>query len=614
MMLRDSGDYKKSITAIKEVITPDPKNKEDKNRLEDAQALFLIGENQKHISQTEKQKPFLESSLNSYLRGIKTLELQTLSADFSETTRNVYKARHARRYREALAVGLLLNQLDTALHILERYRTQSLLDLLNWSRPATQSKIPLAYREELASIGIRYDRLTKQIGDRYPEKAPDLLEKQAELRRRREVIQGQIIAERRAEEGFLKPLDANAIRESLDPGTLMLAYSIGNKEDSHLFVVDREGPIDVHTIEPNAEALQVQVDRLRTIDTKATSDASRDELSGWLYDRLIAPAAERIAQAERVLILPDGPLHYLHFAALTQPDDDDPRGWRYLIEHRPIHVVQSASVYAELKSRRPARDAAEERPLRWVGVGNAVYPIKTEAMTRAASSDDRSASPLPELVRSAEERGIWKGLAELPHTQREIERIADQFPQDQTVVLMDRSANEDRVRATLADAQVAHFAVHGLAHPEQPMDSFLALSLLDDDPQLRHNGLLQAWEIVDHLQLDADLVVLSACESAIGPERRGEGLISVSRAFQVAGARSVLASLWLVNDASTAELMIRFYRHWLDGRSKDDALRMAQLELIRGPIDVPDAGGVARTRDFSAPRHWAAFQLIGDWQ
>ena len=90
--------------------------------------------------------------------------------------------------------------------------------------------------------------------------------------------------------------------------------------------------------------------------------------------------------------------------------------------------------------------------------------------------------------------------------------------------------------------------------------------------------------------------------------------MSLSRAFQVAGARTVAASLWPVADASTAELMIRFYGHLLDDVPKDEALRAAQLELIRHPVQVPDGEGGSVLRDFSSPYYWAAFQLIGDWR
>jgi CHAT domain-containing protein len=107
--------------------------------------------------------------------------------------------------------------------------------------------------------------------------------------------------------------------------------------------------------------------------------------------------------------------------------------------------------------------------------------------------------------------------------------------------------------------------------------------------------------VFEQVRIDADLVTLSACGTALGKEVSGEGILGLTRAFQYAGARSVLASLWAVNDDGTADLMRRFYGHLKRGRSKDHALRAAQLELIRGGA-------------FAHPGRWAAFTLIGDWQ
>ena len=113
--------------------------------------------------------------------------------------------------------------------------------------------------------------------------------------------------------------------------------------------------------------------------------------------------------------------------------------------------------------------------------------------------------------------------------------------------------------------------------------------------------MLQAWEIFERVRIDADLVTLSACESGLGKEMGGEGLIGLTRAFQYAGARSVLASLWKVEDKSTGELMKRFYGYLKAGKSKDEALRLAQIDLIHSP-------------EYSQPVDWAAFQLNGDWK
>ncbi len=113
------------------------------------------------------------------------------------------------------------------------------------------------------------------------------------------------------------------------------------------------------------------------------------------------------------------------------------------------------------------------------------------------------------------------------------------------------------------------------------------------------------------MRLDADLVVLSACETALGKEMAGEGILALTRAFQYAGSRSVLASLWSVADESTAELMRHFYANLEAGLAKDEALRAAQLAFIRGQRE---ADGSRAARDLSDPFYWAAFQLYGDWK
>ena len=115
------------------------------------------------------------------------------------------------------------------------------------------------------------------------------------------------------------------------------------------------------------------------------------------------------------------------------------------------------------------------------------------------------------------------------------------------------------------------------------------------------NGLLQAWEIFEQLRIDADLVTLSACETALGNDVAGEGLVGLTRAFHYAGARTVLASLWAVSDDSTSVLMTKVYAQLRAGATKDEALRQAQLDAIARPATA-------------APFHWAAFTLSGSWR
>jgi CHAT domain-containing protein len=174
-------------------------------------------------------------------------------------------------------------------------------------------------------------------------------------------------------------------------------------------------------------------------------------------------------------------------------------------------------------------------------------------------------------------------------------------------------ATEEHAKAIGKGVRYLHFASHGLLDERFPLNSALALTIPERPAAGQANGLLQAWEIFEQMRIDADLVTLSACETALGKEMGGEGLVGLTRAFQYAGARSVLASIWSVGDDSTAELMTRFYGHLKAGKAKDEALRAAQIELIRQRRLLKDtAHGTALA--VSHPFHWAAFQLVGDWK
>lgn len=561
------------------------------NSKEEANNLFFLGLAQRATGELDK-------AFASLLDGLAVLEAQFLQTDFSAELKTRFRIRYDVAYQEAVTTGLAAGKVEAAFQVLERYRTQSLLASLRLGSNRDGGRTPEGQRLELATIAHRYDQLTRQLDQGEHANSQVLLHEQGELRRRREVIQGQIVEAQSIKMPGLRPLQIEEIRQTLDAGTLLLAYSIGS-DGGHLFALSSKGPLTAYPIVATEAELISQVAALRTIDDSQMSAVARINLSSWLYEKLLSPAETRIAEAERLVILPDGPLNSLPFSALTLPTAKDTRGWQFLIEAKPVHIVQSATVYTELQARRGYSAATS---FRWVGFGNPAYPGEVKGPSGA-------------IVRSAIKRGHWDGgLKPLIFSEQEVRAIALLFPPEKAQFFLNEHANEDRAREIAGSSRIVHFASHGVADSDYPQDSFLALSLVENQEGLKENGLLQAWEIADHLELDADLVVLSACETGAGPDRGGEGLISLSRAFQIAGARSVLASLWAVNDQSTSELMIRFYRHMLSGKSKDQALQAAQIELIRGPIEVTNEKGEKEMRDFRAPYHWAAFQLIGDWQ
>jgi CHAT domain-containing protein len=217
---------------------------------------------------------------------------------------------------------------------------------------------------------------------------------------------------------------------------------------------------------------------------------------------------------------------------------------------------------------------------------------------RYPGAESGAQDPADPVLRDGVRLG-WK-LRPLPASRGEAQAIARLYPGAET--FLGAAATEERAKSLPRDARYVHFACHGFVNDLFPLNSALALTIPETPTEGKDNGLLQAWEVFEGVRLDADLVTLSACGSGLGKEQAGEGLLGLTRAFQYAGARSVVASLWSVADDSTAQLMKRFYRELSRGRPKDEALRAAQMELIN------------RSPRMSDPARWAAFQLFGDWR
>ena len=189
----------------------------------------------------------------------------------------------------------------------------------------------------------------------------------------------------------------------------------------------------------------------------------------------------------------------------------------------------------------------------------------------------------------------------MPESQREAVAVAELYGGEW---LTEAQATEAALRQRLGRADVIHLATHGYFYPARAMSSGLLLTAPAVEPavgETANDGFLQAWEIHSQLQLQAELVVLSACETGRGQTVRGEGLIGLVRAWQYAGARSVVASQWRVTDRSTRKLMVAFHQSLRQGLAKDEALRRAMAQ-------------VRQNKTTAHPYHWAAFVLFGDPQ
>lgn len=427
-----------------------------------------------------------------------------------------------------------------------------------------------------------------------------------------------------------QPLDAEQIRRQvLDEETLLLEYALG-KDRSYLFTLTAD-TLRAFTLPGRAaiDSLARQVyglltERNKTVPSETSHQrrarAARADSMFWrqaaaLSRLILAPAAELLGN-KRLLIVADGALQYVPFAALPDPRvpaDGETSPVPLALANEAVSLP-SASVLAVLREQFGDREPA---PKLVAALADPVYSLNDARVGRTRSSarpanttadslhtvgtfENESALEIARRQTSGD--STRAGFGRLLFSRREANAIMELVPKGAGLKALDYAANRETATSpNLSQFRIVHFASHGLLNSRHPELSGLVLSLVDSLGKER-DGFLRLHDIYN-LDLNADLVVLSACETALGREIRGEGLISLVRGFMYAGAPRVIASLWQVNDESTAELMQRFYRKLL-GKEKlrpAAALRAAQLEM-------------RQSSRWQSPYYWAAFVLQGEWR
>jgi CHAT domain-containing protein len=365
----------------------------------------------------------------------------------------------------------------------------------------------------------------------------------------------------------------------LDDRTILLEYFMGEAR-SYLILVAKKR-MELFVLGGKAELEDSLRAYLKIISEQSVEDAA------------IRGASERIGRellpfldggqypgASSLIIIPDGVLHDLPFETLRIDREDGPR---YLIEDYAVSYGPSASSILALHSMH--KDRAWKKDL--LAIGAPLYD------PGVAQKDDAA------LRQGAALRRFGSGQAfdfrPLPYSRQEVREIARLFPKEKVDVLVGEAASEDAFKALpLQDYRIIHLACHGLLDEDHPLRSALVLSVARGHG---NDGFLEMREIYG-LFTAADLIVLSACRTARGLLERAEGPMGIARSFFFAGARSVLASLWPINDKPAVVFMREFYGNLLAGRTAKEALRLAKLTLLRSP--------------WSHPYYWASFVLIGD--
>jgi CHAT domain-containing protein len=514
-----------------------------------------------------------------------------------------------------------------ALQISERARARGLLEILNEAHAdineGGETKLIERGRAIQVLLNAKAERLTRLLSGKHTEeeaaiaksdlesRLTDYQDVQAEIR---------IKSPRYAALTQPQPLNFKKIQQQvLDGDTLLLEYSLG-KERSYLWAVTQSSIASYEL--PKREEIEKTARRVHEL----LSGSNKIELgtqvklaSTELSQMILGPVAAQLTN-QRLLIVADGALQYLPFAALpvpsvgdkgqglgvrrtTQPPTPSPRP---LMADHEIVSLPSASVLAVLRRELAGRQRAGKivavlaDPVLQSDDPRVKLSTNSEPGTNGSiAPSDRPRGLKDDLTRSAGESGT--SFERLRFTRQEADAIVALARGGDNLEAVDFDASKaTAMSSTLGQYRIVHFAAHGLLNSQHPELSGVVLSLVDKQGQPQ-DGFMRLHDIYN-LKLQADLVVLSACRTALGKEVRGEGLMGLTRGFMYAGAARVVASLWDVKDEATAELMKRFYEGMLKrGMKPAAALRAAQISMWKEPR-------------WQAPYYWAAFVLQGEWR
>lgn len=377
------------------------------------------------------------------------------------------------------------------------------------------------------------------------------------------------------------PLSSSEIQGLLDPGTALLAYTLGDERSVLCWV--EPGSVTLYELGPRSE-IEGAAARLHHSLQQSGRRTGKEikEASRKLSELVLGPVAERLARVQTLVVVPDGTLQTVPFGLLPSPGDENP-----LVSDHVFSYLPSASILALLRRRADGRSWNPETTL-----AAFAYPVLKPNDIRLQHSPIREGG-LDEGWSDAHRNS----LPDLPMTEQEAREISEMFPGGSWTAIGLEAVPEVVKNGQLRDVRYIHFGTHGVVHQRQPELSGIVLSQFNADGH-RIDGRLRLYDILA-LDLTADLVSLSTCRSAAGPQIPREGPIALSRSFLFAGATRVLGTLWEVEDGPAYELTTRFYRGISQGKTPAEALRDAQSKLMN---------------EGKRPQDWAAFVLQGDWR
>jgi CHAT domain-containing protein/Tfp pilus assembly protein PilF len=637
-LYRESGDQQKALAYFNEGLAI---SRAIKNRFYEATLLYniaLIEQSAGHVDEAISKVECAIAIVESTRARVAGSDVR---ASFFASKQDFYE----------LDIDLLMQSdsgdrkqenLVKAFNVSEQRRARSLLDSLEQAQASIRRVVSPELLARASALRAKLDQKAesqiKLLSGKHTQEQADVLAKEVvTVSTDYEQVLAEIAASdpRYAALTQSAPLNLAAFQsETLDPDTLFLEYSLGNKR-SYLWAVT---PTDITAYElPGRAEIERQARsvyglltarnqfvKFEKADEKqariAKADAEYFQAAGRLSQVLLGPIAAKL-KGRRLLIVSDGALQYLPFAALPSPvvggasanQQTANESYRPLVLDHEITNLPSASILGVLRREVAGRNSA---PRTVAVLADPVFSKTDERViaTKPVRPRDQTDQAHPvlrgvdtqesELVRAVRDVGGENGLAidRLPSTRLEAEAILGLVSKTNRFGALDFRANREAATSpALSQYRIVHFATHGLLNTTHPGLSGLIFSLVDRQGN-DQNGFLPTHEIFD-LNLPADLVVLSGCRTGLGKEIKGEGMLGLTRGFMYAGAARVAVSLWDVNDRSTAELMASFYRGMLGRKrlSPASALREAQVAMWK-------------SADGRAPYYWAAFVLQGEYR
>ncbi|HWM70112.1 MAG TPA: CHAT domain-containing protein [Steroidobacteraceae bacterium] len=540
----------------------------------------------------------LSEAREAFDKAIATVEtLRDKTVGGQESQSNFFQSAVA-PYQEMVGLLVAQKQFADAIAYAERAKGRALLDVLVGGRvnitramTASEQEREQQFQIEITSLNRRTQVETVKSASDEPRRA----ELRAQLEQTRlayDDFQADLYVthpQLKVQRGQVKPVTLEEAGRLLpDSHSALLEYVVA-EDKCYLFVLTRrsgsdEVDLEVHTIALRAADLATQAQKFR--QQLAERDLSFRPAAAELFKRLLGPARRQLGGKTSVVIVPDGPLWDLPFQALLEKGD------RYFAENHAIAYAPSLTVLREMTRLRPQKHEERSDSDPFTLLAMADPDLHTDGAVQG------NAEGQTEITRAY--RG--EKLRPLPEARREMAALQRLYGSRQSEVYTGADARESRFKSEAGKFRILHLATHGILDNASPMYSSVLLSPEDDGTE---DGVLEAREIMQ-MDLKADLVVMSACETARGRISAGEGVIGLTWALFVAGTPTSVVSQWKVESASTAALMLAFHRALKSEARTNGSVFSTARSLQRAELQM------FRNRHYAHPFYWAGFVVVGD--